>query len=121
MNIAGIIIYTILLVLFFVLEKEFNYNFELECIEHKCFRFCCKNETLCTESFVEENFNSSYGDSHDSSFWFYSDEESDTGENNTNRMKAYFGEPHCYLKETDPDKPWKIEPVSNGTGQKRRL
>jgi hypothetical protein len=105
LDIVGVVIYTILVVLFFSLEVEVGSTYDSDCsFEAKCYRFCCKDEQSCNEKFVKETFNSSYSGSAD--FWFM-----DEDDNTTIELKAFFGEPKCYLKETDPDKPYELMPV----------
>lgn len=107
LDICGVIAYTILLVLFFVLEEEMSFDADFDCVENKCYRFCCQDEKLCDNKFVMENFNSTY---RVGSYWF--DYNEGDVENLTMRMIPFFGKPKCFLKETDSEKGWNLEPVS---------
>jgi hypothetical protein len=105
LDIVGAVIYAILVVLFFALQQEVSFNYDSECsFENQCYRFCCKDEQNCNEKFVKETFNFSYSGSAD--FWFM-----DEDDNKTIEMKPVFGEPKCFLKETDPDEPYELMPV----------
>lgn len=100
-----VLVYLVLTALFFSLQKTSGYEKSSCSYSSQCYRFCCKNEDLCDQNYLEVNFNSTFSEEA-ALDWF------DYDENMTREVKFFYGKPECFLKDADPDKPWTLEPVS---------
>lgn len=94
--IIAIIGYPILIFFCTKFHKE-SYVESMCYFSRPCARFCCKIESECTESYVEEKFNTSLL-FENPYFTFYEPDE--TTENETEKnFQLYFGKPQCFLTE----------------------
>ena len=100
------LIYLVLVALFFSLQKTSDYENSSCSYSEQCYRFCCKNEELCNQNYLEVNFNSTYGEEASLDWYDYD------GDNTTREVKFFYGKPECFLKDSDPEKPWTLQPVS---------
>lgn len=95
-------VYAVLVSLFYKLQWKEDYTFDSSCyFGNPCVRFCCKNEQLCNQNYVDKYFNASL--LPDDFF---------TGWNASQGVNAHFGKPRCTLKLVDPIKSWKFLTVS---------
>jgi hypothetical protein len=96
--------YAVLFTLFFMVQKNnrsSSMNSDSSCIlEKPCVTFCCKNETLCNQKYINDNFNASL-----------LPEDKFTGWNATQGIKAYFGKPNCTLDSVDIKAKWEFRLV----------
>lgn len=90
--IFAVVVYVVLVIWFYSLEKEVNgLAFERSCyFEKPCVRFCCKDEKLCDQKYINDNFNASL-----------LPEDEYTGWNGTQGLTAHFGKPNCTLSSID--------------------
>jgi hypothetical protein len=93
--------YLVLSVLFFELQDLRYHEFERSCYYDKpCVTFCCKNESLCNQKYIDGHFNASFLPNDEYTGW-----------NGTLGVTAKFGQPNCTLNAADSGKSWKNELV----------
>lgn len=101
--ICVVAIYLLLLVLFNKLQsKKRYYYYELENSYQPWVRFCCESENLCTDDYINENFNKSLVSVDKYSKW-----------NASQTLRILNGKPACFgrLNEVQ-NKKWKLDTVS---------
>lgn len=95
--IGAVLMYCILLLLFFVGIKS-QRDLQSACSEiNPCVRFCCENQTTCSEKFIRENFNTSLL----------------TQSADPIEFKILLGKPSCSMKfvSNTSDEPWLLDKV----------
>jgi hypothetical protein len=104
-----VVVYIILSVLFFNLQTGRKFYYSLSFYTPSA-RFCCENEKLCNNEYINDHFNKSLFSEKLYSEW-----------NSSQNLKTLFGKPECFgrLKMVDEDKQWEfkiaseIKPVMN--------
>lgn len=92
--ICAAIVYVVLIVLFTKSQK--NRFYDRTCYYEKpCVRFCCKDEKLCNQKFIDEHFDASTLPDEEDMEW-----------NAAKGVKAYIGKPICSLKQSE--KSWEL-------------
>jgi hypothetical protein len=96
-----VLIYATLIFLFFHLQREEKIDFDEACyFEQPCVRFCCKNEELCDQKYIDEHFNASLLPEDEFLEW-----------NGTQGIKAYLEKPKCNLKLVESGRLWEFQSV----------
>jgi hypothetical protein len=96
------LVYVVLIVLFFKLQKEtsYAYDYDESCFfEKPCVRFCC--ESGCDQSYIDKHFNASLLPDDDLMEW-----------NGTQGIVAHFERPNCSLKLVDFVESWEFKSVN---------
>jgi hypothetical protein len=81
------IVYLVLIILFQSFRKVEEIEDQSCYFEKPCVRFCCKDQKLCDEKYIEENFNASVIPDLGGIYW-----------NVTDGIRGFFGKPKCTLK-----------------------
>lgn len=99
-------VYVILVVLFYKAgNKKSHFDFFGHCFDQPCVRFCCDDDKLCTENYINDNFNKSLIPDYE--YWEW---------NSSQNLHTYFGKPECSgsingLVEYDKEKIYKFYAV----------
>lgn len=102
-SVSVFLIYMFLVILFFKLQRKYSvssddsFYFDVE----PCVRFCCKNKELCDQKYIDDHFNASLLPYDE--FWDW---------NETQGVKAYFGQPDCTLNEISSQDVWEFKAVN---------
>jgi hypothetical protein len=99
---GAVVIYAILIALYFGLKGDKN-NFDVNCYDEPCVRFCCINQS-CDQKFIDKKLNFS-------SF----PEDKVRRLNLESKVKGFFGRPNCVLKSLSDDVDWEFSYVSCGS------
>lgn len=89
--------YAILIGLFLKFFLPTN-PYDSSCYKEKtCVKFCCDDEKLCNQDFIEKHFDASLLENDNQIGW-----------NISQGIKASFGEPDCDMEALEPEQEWRF-------------